>query len=509
MDGFLVTSTGGNNEIVTTIISGNDGNGVHISGDATESGGGRHHRFEHRWKRADPNGANGILIDGDAHDNFIGGSQPSVVPENTISANGANGIAIMGNALNNIVFNSRIGTDVTGTLAFGNADAGILVSGSAQGTIIGGTDTSDANIISGNLGDGIQLAGTSTGTKVIANLIGTDATSMQPIGNVGSGVNILSSNNQIGGTVSGSGNIIASNEVGVTVNAGIQNALLQNSIFNNTTAGIQLLNDGNANQPAPVLTGAIEPTPTSVQISGTITSLPNTTYSIEIFATPATTPPIKGANYLGSLSVLTNANGIGTFVAQFSITSGVVLSFTATAIAPNSNTSAFSTAITSSGNANTLFVASSYGLLLSRPTDSEAVFWVNGLNSGVFTPTSEVLGIEGSGEYLTDQVVALYHHYLDRAPDSQGEQYWVKSLQTGGTFEQVAEGLVSSPEYFQENGSTNQGYVLGLYQDVLGRVPSAAELNGWVTAAEFRHIANGGGHQLPHLDGISHRPDRS
>ncbi len=482
LDGFLVTSTGGNNEIVTTIISGNDGNGVHISGDAT----GVQVEDAIIGLNTDgngpiPNGANGILIDGTAHGNFIGGSQPSVVPENTISANGANGIAIMGNALNNIVFNSRIGTDVTGTLAFGNADAGILVSGSAQGTIIGGTDKSDANIISGNLGDGIQLAGTSTGTKVIANLIGTDATSMQPIGNVGSGVNILSSNNQIGGTVSGNGNIIAFNAVGVTVNTGTQNALLQNSIFNNTTAGIQLLNHGNANQPAPVLTGAIEPTPTSVQISGTITALPNTTYSVEIFATPSTIPSGQGASFLGSMSVLTNANGVGTFVANNSITSGVVLSFTALAIAPNSNTSAFSTAISSSGNANTLFVASSYGLLLSRPPDSSAVFWVNGLNSGVFTPTSEVLGIAGSSEYLTDQVVALYHHYLDRAPDSQGEQYWVKSLQTGGTFEQVAEGLVSSPEYFQENGSTNQGYVLGLYQDVLGRVPSAAELNGWVT----------------------------
>jgi len=42
--------------------------------------------------------------------------------------------------------------------------------------------------------------------------------------------------------------------------------------------------------------------------------------------------------------------------------------------------------------------------------------------------------------------------------------------------------MVSSPEYFQDHGSTNQGYVLGLYNQVLGRAPSTSELNGWVSA---------------------------
>jgi hypothetical protein len=46
----------------------------------------------------------------------------------------------------------------------------------------------------------------------------------------------------------------------------------------------------------------------------------------------------------------------------------------------------------------------------------------------------------------------------------------------------VSEGIVSSPEYFQDHGSTNQGYVLGLYNQVLGRAPSTGELNGWVSA---------------------------
>ena len=36
--------------------------------------------------------------------------------------------------------------------------------------------------------------------------------------------------------------------------------------------------------------------------------------------------------------------------------------------------------------------------------------------------------------------------------------------------------MVSSPEYFNDNGSTNQGYVLGLYNDALDRTPTTAEL---------------------------------
>src|SRR5262249_20972797 len=95
-----------------------------------------------------------------------------------------------------------------------------------------------------------------------------------------------------------------------------------------------------------------------------------------------------------------------------------------------------------------------------------------------------ILGIEGSTEYLTDQVVALYERYLNRAPDPTGEQNWVGLLLAGGTLEQVAEGLVSSQEYFQDHGSTNQGYVNGLYHDVLGRAGSPTEVNAWVVALD-------------------------
>jgi len=212
-----------------------------------------------------------------------------------------------------------------------------------------------------------------------------------------------------------------------------------------------------------------------------LTATANTTYTVEIFASPSSTPPGQGKTFVGSLTVTTAANGFVSFVFSSSLPANAGSVLTATATDPHNNTSALSAAVALGGNANSLFVASAYGLLLNRATDSGAAFWVNELNSGA-SSASVVLGIEGSTEYLTDQVVALYSRYLNRAPDSTGEQYWLNVLLQGGTLEQVAEGMVSSQEYFQDHGSTNQGYVTGLYNQVLGRSPSTSELNTWLNA---------------------------
>ena len=282
------------------------------------------------------------------------------------------------------------------------------------------------------------------------------------------------------------GNTIAFNaQGGVVVDTGIHNGIHENSIFSNTGSGIQLTNNGNQNQPAPVLTGvrAIAPagTQTGLQFSGILTAQPNTAYTIEFYVTPTGTAQGQGQTFLAEMGVTTNASGVATFVSQV-VATAATGTFTATATnTANNNTSAFSAAVQLAGTANSLFVASVYGLLLSRVPDPGSSFWVNGLNSGTFTPTTVILGIQGSTEYLTDQVDAMYLHYLNRAADPGGQTFWVTSLQQGGTFEQVAEGLVSSPEYFSDNGSTNQGYVIGLYQDVLNRTPTQNEVNGWVT----------------------------
>ncbi len=428
-----------------------------------------------------PNGANGVLIDGNAHNNLIGGEEVSVIFQNTISSNGANGVAIVGNALDNTVFHCFIGTDIEGLLR--SAMPAPVFSSAAMpwARSLGATGPLSKNVISANLGGGIQLSGQSQGTQVIGDLIGTDRNGVLPLGNHGTGVLIVSSANQIGGTAAGDANVIAFNLYGVMVDTGVGNAVLGDSIFSNTVSGILLVSDGNLNQSAPVLTGAYEPTPATIQVGGTLTAAANTTYTVQVFASTSDTPAGQGQVLLGTVSVLTNANGIAAFVmnSSYITTDGGFFSMTATA--PANDTSAFSAAIAMQGNANTIFVASAYSLLLGRPPEALASGWVNALNNGA-SPESIVLGIESSAEYLTDQVTALYVKYLNRQPDAMGEQGWVAYLQAGHTLEQVAEGIVSSPEYFQMHGGTNQDYVVALYNDVLGRVPSTAEVNTLVAA---------------------------
>jgi hypothetical protein len=174
-----------------------------------------------------------------------------------------------------------------------------------------------------------------------------------------------------------------------------------------------------------------------------------------------------------------NASGFGAFVlhADYATASGGF--FTATATSATDNTSAFSGAIQIAGNANTIFVASIYGLFFGRTPEVAANAWVDALNNGA-TPESVVFAIENGTEYLSNQVAAMYERYLNRPADAAELQGWVSFVRMGHTLEQVGEGIVSSVEYFQLHGGTNRGYVIGLYTDVLGRPASDAEVDYWV-----------------------------
>jgi hypothetical protein len=135
------------------------------------------------------------------------------------------------------------------------------------------------------------------------------------------------------------------------------------------------------------------------------------------------------------------------------------------------------------GTANQAYVANVYQLLLNRVPDPSSSVWVADLNNGA-SPAGVVLAIEGSTEYLNDQVAVMYNLYLRRNPDTAGGQHWVSLLQAGGTFEEVAAGLTSSQEYFVLEGGTNQSFIAGLYEEVLNRSASNAEIAGWETVLD-------------------------
>ena len=351
-DGMLVTATGGNNTIRTTVISSNHANGIEIGGEATGVqvtdaiiG------LNTNGSLALPNGANGILIDGDAHGNAIGGFQPSVVPQVTISANLGHGVLIAGTAHDNSVFHSDIGTAIEGRTAIGNGGAGIYLAPGTFANTIGGADPSFANVISGNLGNGIELSGTG-GNTISGNLIGVQSpgkvvTALLPLPNGGSGIVIDGSNNNlIGGTAPGAGNTVAFNAgAGVLINSGAGNAILGNSIFDNAGGGIVLRPGANGDQAAPTLTQIIHGVRRTV-IGGRLMSAPNSNFLIQFFANNSVDPSRSpaGRTFLGSETVQTNGRGVA--LIRFAVpTPAGRPYFTTTATSAARNTSAFSNGV--------------------------------------------------------------------------------------------------------------------------------------------------------------------
>ena len=176
---------------------------------------------------------------------LFGTSGGSTIEGLIINDFGGSGIEV--HTSNNTFVSNFIGTDSTGTLDEGNAGIGILVV-SGDNNVIGGSTVAQANIISGNDSDGIQLFGNTTFlTDVQGNHIGADVNG-DALGNSGDGVSIRfnSNSNRIGGLVPGEGNLIIGNDRdGVsTESTPLSTQILGNSIYGNTDQAIDLNDDG-------------------------------------------------------------------------------------------------------------------------------------------------------------------------------------------------------------------------------------------------------------------------
>jgi hypothetical protein len=99
--------------------------------------------------------------------------------------------------------------------------------------------------------------------------------------------------------------------------------------------------------------------------------------------------------------------------------------------------------------------------------------------------------IAHSQEHYINFVTGLYETYLKRAADVGGLNGWVSALFNGRmTDEQVTSDFLISTEYVNNHGgfvlSTSAGpypgqqWIAGLYNDVLGRAATQAEIQGWI-----------------------------
>jgi titin len=190
------------------------------------------------------NGGLGIRLQA-ADDTLIGGTAPGA--GNVISGNGLSGIRIGHGSAGTVVQGNYIGTDVTGLHGLGNSHRGITIS-AASNNVIGGTMPGAGNVISGNNWAGIVIEKDSQANQVQGNLIGTDKTGTQALGNGAAGVRISdSTDNLVGGTTASAANVISGNDQdGVHLDTGASGNLVQgNFIGTDSTATIRLGNGWN------------------------------------------------------------------------------------------------------------------------------------------------------------------------------------------------------------------------------------------------------------------------
>ena len=305
------------------------------------------------------NALNGVRIIDDGASNEVGFSAPE---RNVISGNDQNGVLISGaGTSSNFVQGNYIGTDVTGTLDLGNGFSGVELEGTANNEI-GGADPINGNVISGNDSSGVQVISFSAGNVVAANLIGTQADGVSPLGNSSDGVFLstgLATLTFVGASLPENGNTIAFNgNKGVNAVAGSEFIILSNRIHSNSDLGIDLGNDGvtpndpgdidtgaNNLQNFPVVTSASSSAGSGTTIQGTLDSLASEDFALNLFANNSCDPSGHGEGeiLLGSLSLTTDAVGGGIFNVTFPepIVSGQVV--TALALRSlNGDTSEFS-----------------------------------------------------------------------------------------------------------------------------------------------------------------------
>ena len=137
------------------------------------------------------NGGDGLLVSGSSRQTQVGG----VIPlGNVISGNNRNGIEVKDRASGFTSFNTFGGLYAFLGAAPNRLD-GILI------TSTGGNNLIRTCIISGNLGNGIELGGNSTGVQITDTAVGTTTNVEAALPNVGSGIVI--SGNAHGNTIGG------------------------------------------------------------------------------------------------------------------------------------------------------------------------------------------------------------------------------------------------------------------------------------------------------------------
>ena len=197
-EGASGNTIGGTTASTRNIISGNRRNGVVIGGGIQNVVSGNFIGINAAGSAALGNGKYGVFIieaagtagygsstSGSGISSSSGGGKSNVIGAgNVISGNAAGGIYISGGILD-VVVGNEISTNAAGTAAIANGNDGVEIAGNASNNTIGGSTAPARNIISGNIGAGVEIDSVDSGNVVEGNYIGTDITGERVVGQGG------------------------------------------------------------------------------------------------------------------------------------------------------------------------------------------------------------------------------------------------------------------------------------------------------------------------------------
>ncbi len=311
----------------------------------------------------------------------IKGNYFGVNADGTAQTKGLSGVGVDVATVNSAIVGGNTAADQN---VFGNLTIGIVqIAGSGSSFTgnrigMGTTNTSfmpnttgiqinnDANVdavdhligfnLIGKNTTGIKLIGLQTGTgkvvgtKIAGNLIGTDGPgSTINLGNSGDAISLSDGVIKTTiGDVTGTNTIAYSGQNGVSITGvlSVGNTIAGNNIRNNTGLGILLQNGANGNIASPVLTQQLSNGAGGFTYSGFVNGVANTQYTVDFYSSLIEDSRSQGANYLGSTTVTTDANGnigfTGFTPTQNQTFQGAVYVVTATATSINIGTSQFS-----------------------------------------------------------------------------------------------------------------------------------------------------------------------
>lgn len=342
---------------------------------------------------------------------------------------GSDGISIWNTSPRPIIKGNIIGLGVDGTTSLQNYGHGIECLTCDDG-IIGGTLVSERNVVASSYYLGIQCVN-SPRVSIINNYVGTDVSGTLDRGGTQAGINIGGSSNDviIGGSTAAR-NIIAYNNAsaGITLESSVQRVRMTfNSIFCNQGPGIDLAGASNEAVPAPVVSSSTTNSLNGTGVNGNV---------IHIYRNVRADGGVKcnceGEIYIGSTTV---SGGTWSFTHSLGLSVAAAGAVSATQTTPSGSTSEFSTCsspvlpielISFSVVKNTDHTVSIYWSTSSEKNNSH--FEVQRSSDGVNFQTIHTIQVDGNSDDIK-----LYS-VIDEKPTEGVNYYRLLQVDYDGKF---------------------------------------------------------------------------